>query len=253
MGLWLPAAGDIRRPVRRAKALLPALAFALLALPNCSYRFGAPEPSSEQGDRVLELWRLFVGASIVVGALVIGLIGFAVARYRERKPGEPGRFDNHVGLEIAYTAIPVLLVAGLFLATFGVERDVDSTSAAPSLTVDVTGFDWSWRFAYEGSDVTIEGLPDRPPTLVLPRGRVVRIVLRSADVDHSLYVPDLLFKRDAIPGRTGVFQIVPDRIGTFHGRCAEFCGLDHARMTFDVRVVSGSEFDAWLAEQGTGG
>jgi cytochrome c oxidase subunit II len=199
---------------------------------------------------VVDLWRVFVGASAVVGAVVIGLILFSMARYHGRRPGEPARFNKHIPLEVLYTAIPVLIVAGLFWATFGVEEKVDSTSARPSVTVDVTGFDWSWRFAYEGTNVVVTGLPGQPPTLVLPAGRVVRFVVRSADVIHSFYVPDLLFKRDAIPGRTTDFQIVPDRLGTFHGQCAEFCGLDHARMTFAVRVVPASEFDAWLARQG---
>lgn len=193
------------------------------------------------------LWRLFVGASIAVGAIVIGLILFSIVRYRGSRPGDPAGFDRHIPLEIAYTAIPVLIVAGLFWATFGVEQKVDGVSATPALTVEVTAFDWSWRFEYEGTAVTISGLPGRPPILVLPAGRVVAIVLRSVDVIHSFYVPDLLFKRDAIPGRTTEFQIVPDRLGTFHGQCAEFCGLDHARMTFALRVVSGPEFDAWLA------
>ncbi len=199
---------------------------------------------------MLNLWRLFVGASIVVGAIVIGLILFSIVRYRGTKPGQPAGFNKHIPLEIVYTAIPVLIVAGLFYATFGVEQKVDSLSAKPALTVSVTGFDWSWRFAYAGTNVAITGLPNHSPTLVLPEGRVVRFYLHSADVIHSFYVPDLLFKRDVIPGRTNVFQIVPDRLGTFHGQCAEFCGLDHAEMTFSVRVVTGSEFDTWLAQQG---
>lgn len=225
----------------------PALVLGLLALSGCSSRFGAPDPSSRQGTEVIGLWRLFVVASIVVGAVVIGLLLFATLRYRGKRAGEPAEFDRHVPLEIAYTAIPVLIVVGLFWATFGVEEKVDSLSARPALTVHVTGFDWSWRFAYEGSGVQISGLPARPPTLVLPVDRTVRFVVTSVDVIHSFYVPDLLFKRDAIPGRTSAFQIVPTRTGTFHGQCAEFCGLDHARMTFDVRVVSGSRFDTWLA------
>ncbi len=235
--------------MRRAKALLSALSVALLALPSCSSRFGAPDPTSRQADRVLDLWRLFVGVSIVVGATVIGLIVFSMVRYRGNKPGRPAAFNKNIPLEIAYTAIPVLIVAGLFYATFGVEQKVDSLSSEPALTIGVTGFDWSWRFAYAGTDVSIAGLPSRPPTLVLPEGRVVRFYLHSADVIHSFYVPDLLFKRDVIPGRTNVFQIVPDRLGTFHGQCAEFCGLNHAEMTFSVRVVTGSEFDAWLAQR----
>lgn len=223
---------------------------ALLGVPGCSSRFGAPDPASREASDVVDLWRVFVGASIVVGAVVLGLILFSAIRYRGGRPGEPARFNQHISLEITYTAIPVLIVAALFWLTFGTEQTVDSISAPPAVTVGVTAFDWSWRFAYQGTDVEITGLPGRPPTLVLPQGRVVRIVLHSADVIHSFYVPDLLFKRDAIPGRTNVFQIVPDRLGTFHGQCAEFCGLDHAVMTFDVRVVSGPEFDAWLARDG---
>jgi cytochrome c oxidase subunit 2 len=237
--------------VRRPKAVLPLLAVALLGLPACSSRFGAPDPASQQGGEVLDLWRVFVGASLVVGGVVLGLILFVSLRYRGTKAGEPATFSKHIPLEVVYTAIPVLIVAGLFAATFRVEQSVDSTSAAPDVTVNVTAFDWSWRFAYAGSSVVVAGLPGRPPTLVLPEGRVVRIVLRSADVIHAFYVPDLLFKRDAIPGRTNVFQIVPDRLGTFHGQCAEYCGLDHTAMTFDVRVVPASEFDAWLARQGS--
>jgi cytochrome c oxidase subunit 2 len=244
------ASGDIQA-VRRPWAVLPLLLLALLAPPACSSRFGAPEPGSEQGGEVLDLWRIFVGASIVVGGVVLGLIVFVSLRYRERRAGEPAAFSKHIPLEIVYTAIPVLIVAGLFAATFSVEREVDSTSAPPDVTVNVTAFDWSWRFAYAGSDVVVAGRPGRPPTLVLPEGRVVRIVLRSADVIHAFYVPDLLFKRDAIPGRTNVFQIVPDRLGTFHGECAEYCGLDHSVMTFDVRVVTASQFDGWLTGRGS--
>lgn len=248
-GLLVEASGDIRHAVRRPKAVLILPVLALLAVPACSSRFGAPDPSSRQAGDVVELWRLFVGASLVVGGIVIGLIVFSMARYRGRKPGEPAAFNKHIPLEIVYTAIPVLIVAGLFYATFGVERTVDSTSATPSITVEVTAFDWSWRFAYAGTNVVITGHTGAPPTLVLPEGRTVRIELRSADVIHSFFVPDLLFKRDAIPGRTNVFQFVPDRPGTFLGECAEFCGLNHAEMTFDVRVLPGAEFDAWLAQR----
>jgi cytochrome c oxidase subunit II len=189
---------------------------------------------------------------MVVGGIVLGLILFASVRYRGNRPGRPALFSKHIPLEIVYTAIPVLIVAGLFTATFGVEDRVDSTSARPAVTVDVTAFDWSWRFAYKGTDVVVTGSPAAPPTLMLPQGQTVRIVLHSADVIHAFYVPDLLFKRDAIPGQTNMFQIVPERLGTFRGECAEFCGLDHAEMTFDVRVVSGAEFDAWLAGGGAG-
>ncbi len=83
-----------------------------------------------------------------------------------------------------------------------------------------------------------------PPTLYLPLGRPTEIDLRSEDVTHSFWVPAFLFKRDAIPGMTNVFDITPTRTGTFPSRCAQFCGLDHALMTFVVRVVPAAAYDA---------
>lgn len=236
--------------MRRAAARLgPAPSIALLACVSCASRFGAPDPVSDRAESVLDLWRLFIWASIAVGALVIGLIAWSVVRYRERRPGEPARFREHVPLEIVYTAIPVLIVTGLFVFTFGTERTVERMDAEPDVVVQVTAFDWSWRFAYQGTEVAVTGAPGHGPTMVLPLGRTVRLSMRSVDVIHAFYVPDLLFKRDVFPGRTTEFQFVPTRTGTFHGQCAEYCGLDHARMTFAVRVVPAAEFDAWLAER----
>jgi cytochrome c oxidase subunit 2 len=95
----------------------------------------------------------------------------------------------------------------------------------------------------------VVGTPDDPPEAVLPTGGPVRVVLTSPDVIHSFYVPEFLFKRDAIPGRTTSFDLTIERPGIYRGRCAEFCGLDHWRMRFTIRAVSPTEFEAWLAGQ----
>jgi cytochrome c oxidase subunit 2 len=84
---------------------------------------------------------------------------------------------------------------------------------------------------------------------VLPRGETTRFELESVDVVHSFWVPDFLEKRDLIPGVDNEIDLTPIREGTYTGRCAEFCGLDHWRMYFHLRVVSGEEFDAWLADR----
>ena len=117
------------------------------------------------------------------------------------------------------------------------------------------GVPWGWRFSFPDEGVTVlsdpsgEGVPG--PELWLPQRRDVRVELTSNDVIHAFWVPDFLFKRDAIPGRVNVFDVTPTTTGTYHGVCSEFCGLNHAFMTFTVKVVPADAFDRWLGEQAT--
>ena len=127
------------------------------------------------------------------------------------------------------------------------ELRVDRVAAHPRERIAVTAFRWSWRFEYRGERIRRVGTPDRPPTLYLPLGRATQIDLRSADVTHSFWVPAFLFKRDAIPGMTNVFDLQPTRLGDFPARCAQFCGLDHAHMTFVVRVIPPAAYESLLA------
>lgn len=224
----------------------------LLLLTACS-TFGAPAGATEQGRSITELWTVFMIAALAVAAVVIGLIMWSVTRYRDRADGRPSQFRDNLPLEILYTVIPVLIVTALFVMTFRVESDVERPSSLPVATIRVSAFDWSWRFDYGGGAV-VTGTPDDPPEMVVPVGQPVRIVLTSADVVHSFYVPDFLFKRDATPGLVQRFDFQVEEAGIYRGQCAEFCGLDHARMTFTIRAVPATEFTVWLAnERGAAG
>jgi cytochrome c oxidase subunit 2 len=152
-------------------------------------------------------------------------------------------------MEIVYTALPILMVGGLFAVTYPAERHVEAIAAAPQLVVNVTAFRWSWRFDYPRTGTSIVGTPSAPPELVLPLNETVRLNVTSVDVDHSFWVPAFLFKRDAIPGVENVFDWTPNRLGTFRGECGEFCGLDHALMSFSVKVVTPVEFEHWLKKR----
>lgn len=223
------------------------LAPALLSLTGCS-ALGLPEGATSQGQEIAGLWRVFFWAGVAVAGVVLGLILWSVLRYRRRDGREPARFREHVPVEIAYTAIPLLIVAGLFVVTVRTENSVGALSPTPDVTVDVDAFNWSWRFTYPAEGIVVEGTPDVPPELVLPVDRTVRINLRAEDLIHSFFIPEFLFKRDAIPGRTTSFDLDIDKPGVYAGQCAEFCGLDHARMRFSVRAVPPAEFAAWLRE-----
>lgn len=221
----------------------------LLLLTGCS-TYGAPSGATEQGRAISGLWRVFALAAGAVAAIVIALILWSVIRYRRRKGGKPARFRDNFPLEITYTVIPIVIVTALFVLTFRVENQVErlpdpGAPEAPVATIEVTAFDWSWRFDY-GNGAVVTGTPDDPPELVVPAGEPVRIVLTSEDVVHAFYIPDFLFKRDATPGLVQRFDLLIDEEGVYAGLCAEFCGLDHARMRFTVRAVTPAEFSTWL-------
>jgi cytochrome c oxidase subunit 2 len=238
--------------MRRA-AVVVALALVTSA---CSSTFGFPEGGTQQGRDIRELWTVFVLAAIAVAGVVYALIAWSLLRYRRRRGEDPdalGRqFHANVPLEVAYTAIPVAIVVALFSASLLTERRVTALDPDPATTVEVTAFAWGWRFVYPEEQIEIVSPPSRPgepgPELVLPLGEPTRVVLRSQDVIHAFWVPAFNFKRDAIPGRTTSFDLTPTHLGRFRGVCAEFCGLNHAVMTFTVRVVEPEAFEAWARE-----
>ena len=212
-----------------------------------------PAPASKQGGDVLDLWRILLAAGIALGVVVIGLILWAVLRYRRPRDAAPGDLPKqtaaNVPLEVLYTVVPLVIVAVLFAITMRTQDRVTRLSAVPDLDVEVTGFQWGWRFHYPAESVTVLGDANRPPRLVLPVGANVRLQLVAADVVHSFFVPAFLVKRDLIPGVDNRIEIRPTETGAYRAYCAEFCGLDHWRMTFDVEVVTPEAFQAFLAEQ----
>ncbi len=207
---------------------------------------------TSQAAAMSAVWRVFLVAGGIVYAIVAGLIVFALVAYRRRDPRvvQAAHFHQNVPLELAWTIVPLLVVAGLFAVTYAAERHVESVVTPAGEVVRVVGFRWSWRFQYPREHVAIEGLSTAPPELVLPVGRTTEIRLVSSDVIHSFWVPAFLFKRMAIPGRENVFDFTPTKEGVFPGRCAEFCGEFHAHMSFVVRVVGEAEYARWLRARG---
>jgi cytochrome c oxidase subunit 2 len=233
-----------RGSVRRLFAALPLLLFT-----GC--RFGAPPGGTSQGQDISRLYQALFYVAIPVAVIVYGLIFWSLLRYR-RNRGDPDRmpkqFRYHIPLEILYTVIPIGIVLGLFVVTYNVEKKVDHVTAKPAVFVRVTAFQWQWQFQYPSSGITVTGTPTTNPQMVLPTGRTVEIRLLSADVNHAFFVPQFLFKRDAIPGFPNTFNLNIDHPGVFRGECAEFCGVNHADMNFTIRAVSPAAFRTWLAQ-----
>jgi cytochrome c oxidase subunit II len=238
--------------VPRLRSIVLVLTLATLA--GCGLvDHAGKEGTSSQGRDIFDLWRGSVIAALVVGGIVWVLIGWAVLRYRRRGDELPSQRQYIVPLEVVYTAIPILIVAVLFALSYRTQRDVDALAADPDLVIEVEGFQWQWQFHYVEEDITVTGLPDDPPVMVLPVDTTVRLVLTSTDVIHSFYVPDFLYKRDVIPGVRNKVDVDVTDVGRYTGRCAEFCGLDHARMTFEVDAVTIDDFREWVADQQVAG
>jgi cytochrome c oxidase subunit 2 len=232
-------------------------------MPNNEFwRFGWPEGITEEAELMRELWTGSVIAALIVGFAVWGLILYSVVRHRKRSDELPKQTAYNLPLEIVYTIVPFLIIAALFFYTVVVQNRVQERSDEPDETIAVNAFKWNWQFVYpettgeDGEPVDTVGSSQEIPILVLPTDRTIRFELASADVIHSFWVPEFLFKLDVIPGnengRDNVFEVTVQEEGAYVGRCAELCGTYHAYMNFEVRAVSGDDYDAYLEARESG-
>jgi cytochrome c oxidase subunit II len=239
----------LRKLLRRGAPLLLIGLLAGCLLP--------PEPATEVGRDVFNLYIIVLVLAGIVFVGVEGFILYAVFRYR-RQPGDdvlPQQLHGNTTVEIIWTLIPTVIVFLLFGFSMATLRDVEARSETPGVTVQVDGFQWNWTFRYEdGTVVNPQG--GEPPVLAVPVGEPVRLVLNSLDVNHAFYVPQFLIKRDLINlgenGRDNELEFTITEAGTYAGQCAEFCGTDHASMTFVVNAMDRAAFDEHMAALASG-
>jgi cytochrome c oxidase subunit II len=211
-----------------------------------------PQPVTAEGRDVSTLYGLFVAIAVVIGAIVFGVTTWSVLRYRRRRDDPdvlPPQTRGSTLLESIWTAVPVLIVLGLFVATLVVLNRVQAMSARAGAEIRVEAFRWGWLVRYPNENITVAGVTEAGPEIVVPVGEPIQVTLAAADVVHAFYVPQFLFKRDAVPGRESAFQFTVDDPGSYRGQCAEYCGVFHSKMPFTVRAVPRSDYDAWLASQ----
>jgi cytochrome c oxidase subunit 2 len=203
---------------------------------------------------------------LAVGLIVWGLIIWAAIVYRRRKgqTGLPVQMRYNMPLEIFYTIVPLILVLGFFAFTAKDQAAIEKPFADPDATVHVYGKRWAWDFNYINKDnpeesVYYQGIQAQEeenakgaidesqlPTLYLPKGKKVAIELSSRDVDHSFWVIDFLYKKDMLPGKTNWEYFIPEKLGTYQGKCAELCGEYHSLMLFQVKVVTPAQYQDYL-------
>lgn len=204
-------------------------------------------PVGEVAVKQMDLFMWTFWLSIAVLVLVIGVLVFAIFRFRDKPTGDkdaiPNQVHGSVPLEIAWTIIPVVIVILVAVPTVRAifETEVRVTPTDEDLLVKVTGYQWWWKFEYPELGIVTAN------ELHMPAGSRLVLDLDSADVLHSFWVPKLAGKRDLIPNQNNQLWMTADQPGIYSGHCAELCLGAHAYMRFRVIVDEPEDFDAWVA------
>ncbi|WP_306890408.1 cytochrome c oxidase subunit II [Ancylobacter amanitiformis] len=201
---------------------------------------------------------------IIIGVvlLVLALLIVVALKFNEKANPVPSRTTHNTLIEVAWTVVPVLILVAIAIPSFRLlflELDLPKAD----LTVKVTGHQWYWSYEYPDNGpfsfdslmVATEDLKPGQPRLlavdnevVVPVNKIVRIQVTAADVIHSFALPSFGVKIDALPGRLNESWFQATKEGVYYGQCSELCGKDHAFMPISIRVVSESEFAAWVSE-----
>lgn len=204
------------------------------------------DPVSPQASAISDLFVLILWICAGILAVVVAIITYAIVRaLRERARGEeaPDAVENdYPMLEAIWTAIPLGIVIAIFVVSVSAARESDPVPQGPPDIV-VRGHQWWWEVEYPGSGVMTAN------EVHLPVGKTIHAELVSGDVIHDFWIPQLSRKIDVVPGRVHHVVFQPEKTGVYEGICAEFCGVQHAWMRFDVFVHTEEEFEAWLAAQ----
>ena len=250
-------------------ASAPTLALAQAADP-ARWQLNMGRGVTATSQNAYEAHMLALWICVAIGVVVFAAMGYAMFAFRKSKGAVAAKWSHHTGLEVLWTAIPVvLLVIMAWPATAKLIAMYDTRESA--MTIKVTGYQWMWKYDYLGEDVSIVSRMDREHDrirqagerpdpalhphyllevdneLVVPVDTKIRFVITADDVIHSWWVPALGWKQDAVPGIVNEAWTQIDEPGVYRGQCAELCGKDHGFMPIVVRAVSKDEYAGWLA------
>ena len=233
--------------MRRFVPVLVFVALLALALAGAALAgnggFAPVQPSSPQASGIKSIYWVIVGFTGAIFVIVEVALVLFIVRYRRRgrsREVEGPQVIGHTNLEIAWTVAPVVILALIAGVVFWKASGIRNASATVGpQTIRIEAHQYYWNFTYPNGAISVN-------TLRLPKGRKAELIITSADVAHSWWVPALGGKMDAIPGRVNRESWKPTALGTFRGQCAEFCGLQHAAMLAYVQVLPGAKYDAWV-------
>lgn len=266
--------GKLTATLFAAGASLVAALFSGLA--QADYRLNFQDPVTGVARDIYDLHMLIFWVCVVIFVGVFGVMFYSIFKHRKSKNYEPSTFSHSTSVEIIWTVIPFLILVGMAVPATKVLINMEDTTKS-DLTVKITGYQWKWGYEYmDGSDISFYSTLSTPRTqidqfnadtateigehylletdkaMIVPSGRKVRALITANDVIHAWWIPAFGTKKDAIPGYINElwFNVDEGAEGVYRGNCAELCGKDHAYMPIVVQVVTGAEFDAWVAGGG---
>ena len=223
----------------------PALLLAVLVVAGCGGRQSTLRTDSAPAGRIEHLWWVMFVGSAVVCAVVFAIVLVAVLRARgTHAPAQQDSRGARGMMLVGGALAPLIVLVALFVLILrSLPSTAQPTPGSASLRIDVVGHEWFWEVRYPEQHVLTAN------EIHIPAGRTVEVHVSTADVIHSLWVPGLNRKIDTIPAHDNRVLIDARRPGVYRGQCAEFCGLQHAKMGFLVFVDTPDEFRRWLAGQ----
>lgn len=235
--------------MNRINQLALGLGFAVFGVSIVASPVAAAGADSTTEALIQSLNRQLLYIALPITILVEGILIYTVWRFRNNDDPKPTRENRR--LEITWTVATAIILLFVGVASYQVLAQ-PAVTATPQVTdsdqgnateVIVTGQQFSWTFEYPEENVTSQG------TLVIPANQTVSLNITSNDVIHSVHIPELGLKQDAVPGQYNRLRTTPTSQGTYQLYCAEYCGVGHSQMTATVKVVSYNEYQQWLEEQ----
>ncbi len=198
---------------------------------------------------------------IAISVFVLFLMLYACVRFRASANPNPSKRTHNVTVEVLWTLIPCLILIVMAVPSFKILYKQDAIPKA-DLTIKAIGYQWYWGYEYPDENLIFDSYmieekdlkADQPRLLavdnevVVPVGKVVKVLITANDVLHAWALPSFGVKRDAVPGRINETWFKAEKVGTYYGQCSELCGIKHAFMPIAVKVVSEEEYQEWLSE-----
>lgn len=243
------------------------LALVLPPAPLWALEFNMPAGVTDTSQSVFNLHMTIFYICLAIAVVVFGVMLWSIYHHRKSKGHQAAQFHGNILVEIIWTTIPFLILVAIAIPSTITLGDLYDASES-DIDIQVTGHQWKWHYKYIGEDVDffsvlatpreeIENRKKKNPNyllevdnpVVVPVHKKVRFLFTSNDVIHAWWVPDLAIKKDAIPGFINESWTRIKEPGVYRGQCAELCGKHHAFMPIEVKAVSESEYETWLAEQ----